>query len=272
MPRVLITGGAGSIGSELARQLAVDNSVHIFDQNETGVVDNVEALKLKGFDVVGTIGDVRDAESLRRVFKSFKPDVVFHASALKHVGPAESFPEEYVRTNVLGTINVVRLCQEYEAQLINISTDKVVQAECIMGITKKVAEKVVRNAGYVSVRFGNVLGSRGSVIPFWQSQIDRGEPLTVTDERMERYMMSIPEACALLIKAKDIGKPGQILIMDMGQPVNVLDLAKKILKESGRDVGIKMIGIRPGEVLSERLMTDMEAEGAVKNGNFWILN
>ena len=162
--RVLITGGAGSIGSELVRQLAVNNSVHIFDQNETGVVDLVEELRAAGLNVTGTIGDVRDGESVRNVFMLTKPTFVFHAAALKHVSPAEILADEYVKTNVLGTISVVKACTLLNVPMVNISTDKVVQAECIMGITKKLAEKIVRNAGFISVRFGNVLGSRGSLV------------------------------------------------------------------------------------------------------------
>ena len=178
---------------------------------------------------------------------------------------------EAVMVNIIGTNNIIEACKKYRAKLIHTSTDKVVQANSIMGATKKVAEIMVKNAGFVSVRFGNVLGSAGSLLPIIQRQLDKGEPLTVTDERCTRYMMTIPDACELLIKAADIGEPGKILVMDMGEPVNVLQLAKDILKKSGKEERITMIGLRPGETLTEVLMTQEEESTAKRVDQFWII-
>ena len=269
---VLISGGAGSIGSELVRQLSVENEVYVLDINETNMFDIVEELKLKGFKVEGRIGDVRDWQTVEEVFYDVKPDIVFHAAALKHVTPNEIHPDEAVKTNVLGTMHVIQCAKRYNAKFINISTDKVLNAHSVMGMTKKIAEGYLKRNCGVSVRFGNVIGSRGSVIPIWQAQLDRNEPLTVTDKRMMRYFMSIPEACGLVIKAAEIGEPGQILVLDMGEPKNVYELALEILKKSGKEhLGVRDIGIRPGETLGEKLMTDEEESQAIKQDNFWIL-
>lgn len=266
---ILVTGGAGSIGSELVRQLAPGNSVTVIDIDETRLFDLVEELRLEGHDIKGKVADVREY----RIEKGeMYPNLIFHCAARKHVTPMEDTPMEAVSVNINGTYNMVRIARESGfTKLVNISTDKVVNAKCVMGATKKVAELMVKNAGHVSVRFGNVLGSRGSVIPIWQKQLSEGKPLTVTDARMARYMMTIPEACSLVIKAAEIGKPGQVLILDMGEPVNVLKLAEDILQKSGKDVGVKMIGVRPGETLTEELMSDLEKLTAVKEGDYYII-
>ena len=270
--RVYISGGGGSIGSELVRQLAPNNKIFILDYNETSTFDLTEELRLKGFNVNCRVGDVRNYETVNDVFSDFKPDVVFHVAALKHVTPHEIYPIEAINTNILGTYNVLHCAKRYGIKkLINISTDKVIHASSIMGITKKVAEVMTKNAGYISVRFGNVLGSRGSVIPIWQEQVNRGEPLTITHPDMERYFMTIPDACELVIKALDIGKAGQILVLDMGKSIKILDLAKEIIKNSGKDIKIKTIGIRPGETMTEELMTAEEKLKAKKVGKFWII-
>lgn len=273
--RILITGGAGSIGEELTRQLCVKNKVYILDINETGVVDLVEELKQKGYWVEGRVGNVKDMETIRDVFSDFKPQYVFHAAAYKHVYPAESTPLEYIKTNILGTHNLIHTAKRWECleKFVFISTDKVINANSIMGATKRVGEIMVKNQGkgFIAVRFGNVMGSRGSVIPFWQSQIERGEPLTVTDSRMERYMMTIPEAVNLVIQASQIGKGGEIIVLDMGQKVNILKLAEEILQKSGSQVGIKMIGMRPGETLSEEIMFLEEKQKATKEGKFYVI-
>ena len=200
------------------------------------------------------------------------PTYIFHAAALKHVTPSEWYPMEYVKTNILGTQNVINFAKSFGCVFfVNISTDKVVNAESIMGITKKVAEKMVKNAGYISVRFGNVMGSRGSVLPIWQKQVEQGKPITVTDERMERYMMTIPQACELVIQAATYDNFGKVLVLDMGKHVNILQLAKEIIQKSGRDIEIKTIGMRKGETLSEKLMTEEEEKSAKKEDNYWIL-
>lgn len=268
MSRIIVFGGAGSIGSELVRQLSKKNFVVIFDIDETRTYDLYEELLQKKHNVEYIIGDIRNEESVKRIIENVEPHLIFQCAARKHVSPMEKYPIEAVDVNIGGIWNIIN---NYKGKLINISTDKVINGESIMGLTKKIAEKMVKNAGGISVRFGNVLGSRGSVIPIWQSQVDRNEPLTITDERMERYMMTIPESVELIIKASKIGKAGQILILDMGKQIRILDLAKEIIIKSGKDIGIKNIGIRPGETLDEKLMTSEEELRAVKKGKYWII-
>ena len=278
--RFILVTGVGSIGSELVKQLAPKNNVYIIDNDETAFFDLYEELQNENIKISGKIGDIRDESVFDGIEKEFAypgslnrlPDTIFHCAALKHVTPSEWYPMEYIKTNVIGTHNVLRFAKSYNCpHFVNISTDKVIQAESIMGITKKLAEKMVKNAGYISVRFGNVMGSRGSVLPIWQKQIDTNKPLTVTDEKMERFMMSIPEACELVIKAAEIGEGGQILVMDMGKQINILELAKEIIAKSGRDIPIKTIGIRKGESITEKLMTEEEERSATRKDNFWIL-
>ena len=268
MSKITVFGGAGSIGSELVRQLVKNNEVLIFDIDETRCYDLYEQLAQKEYKISYRIGDVRNQDVVRAEIEHFQPDIIFHCAAYKHVSPMDKFPKEAVNTNIIGTLNILA-AKHKNTKFINISTDKVINANCVMGATKKVAEIIVKNAGGISVRFGNVMGSRGSVIPIWQDQINRGEPLTITDPRMERYMMTIPQACELLIEACQKGKGGQIWVMDMGEKINILELAKKIV--GNRNIKIKTIGIRPGETLDERLMTEEEQKVAVKKGNFWII-
>ena len=266
--RVLVTGGAGSIGSELVRQLVLNNQVYVYDNNETGMFDLVEELRFKGFDVLGRVGDVRNKDTLMSVFLEFQPHVVYHAAALKHVTPSMWTPREYVETNILGTLNVLELGREFDTpKIVNISTDKVVNAESIMGATKNVAEIAVKVYNRVSVRFGNVMGSRGSLLTIWEKQHKEGLPLTITDERMERYFMTIPQAVNLVIEAGKVAKSGKVVILDMGQPKKIIDLKNELYG----DYPHKVIGIRPGETLTERLITDDEAQRARKVSNFWII-
>jgi len=271
--KILIPGGAGSIGSELVRQLASNNEVYVLDMNETAFFDLYEELRLKGFNVKGRVGNIKAHSTVDDVISEFRPDIIFQAAAYKHVAPMEWTPLEAIQSNIIGTYNLLKYAKKYGVgKFVNISTDKVVQASSIMGATKKVAELMVKNAGGVSVRFGNVLGSRGSVIPFWQGQLDRNEPLTITDERMMRYFMTIPEACSLVIKAAEIGEPGNVMIMDMGELKSVYELALEILKKSGKEsLGTRTIGIRPGETLEEKLMSDEESGRAKRIDNFWII-
>lgn len=273
--RILVTGGAGSIGSELVRQLVPHNKVFIFDQNETGMFDFVEEYKQDGYWCHGRVGDIRDEKSISDVFSDFKPEVVFHAAALKHVTPGEWYPREYVDTNIIGTLNLIENAKRWECveKFVYISTDKAVQSSSIMGATKRVSEIIVRNQGkgFVVVRFGNVLGSRGSVIPLWEKAINDGKPVKVTDERMTRYMMTIEEAVSLVIHAGEDGKGGEIICLDMGRKVNILDLAKRLVKEAQVENPIEIIGLRPGEQLTERLMTEEEERVAIKKGNFYII-
>lgn len=272
--RILVTGGAGSIGSELVRQLAPKNKIFILDNNETETYCLSEELKQKGYWVKPRVGDIRDMETVSDLFEDFKPQVIFHAGAYKHVPPNEIYPLEAIKTNIIGTYNVLHQAKRYECleQFVYISTDKVVNAQSVMGATKKVGEIMVKNAGGIVVRFGNVMGSRGSAVPIWQRQLDEGKPLTITDERMERYMMTIPQACELVIKAAEEGEGGSIYIMDMGKPVNILETLKQVLAKAGiPDHPIQTIGIRPGETLDEKLMTAEEEQRATKKGNFYII-
>ena len=269
--KTLVTGGAGSIGSELVRQLAArGDKVYILDQNETGVNDLMEEFRDKAW-VYGRVGDVRDYATVQDVFADFRPDVVYHAAALKHVSPMELVPLEAIQTNIIGTHNVLHNAKKFEVKkFIFISTDKAVQSTSVMGATKRVGEIMVRNQGYTVVRFGNVLGSRGSLIPIWERQINSGESITVTDEKMVRYFMTIEEAVSLVIEAEK-EKGGQIMVMDMGTPVKILELAKSIVKEMQGNVTIKTIGKRPGEFLSEKIMTEEERGVAIKRGNFYYI-
>lgn len=271
--RILITGGAGSIGSELVRQLVPYNKVFILDQNETGMFDAVEEYKQDGLWCEGRVGDIRDERVLEDLFSDFKPQIVFHAAALKHVTPGEQTPREYVDTNIIGTLNVIKYAQRWECleKFVFISTDKAVQSSSVMGATKRVSELITRNQGkgFVVVRFGNVLGSRGSVIPLWQKAIEQGKTLKVTDPRMERYMMTIQEACELVIQAAEMGEGGEIFVLDMGKKVNILQLAQKLVKEAQVETQIEMIGLRPGEQLTETLL--FPEEEFIKSGKFMIV-
>jgi FlaA1/EpsC-like NDP-sugar epimerase len=273
--RILITGGAGSIGSELVRQLAPKNKVFILDTNENNSFLLRGKLQQQGHWVHSRTGDIRNKETLSDVFEDFKPQIIFHTAALKHVTPSEEYPEEAVQTNIMGTLNLVSEAKRWECleKFVFISTDKVVNANCIMGITKLAAEGIVKRAGkqFVAVRFGNVMDSQGSVLQIWQDQFDSGDPITLTDPNMERYMMSIPEACSLVIEAAQNGGDGQTWIMDMGKRVKVSDLAHKIVEMSGVEKEIKLIGSRPGETLDEKLMTAEEESRAVRKGKFWIV-
>lgn len=269
--RILVTGGGGSIGSELVRQLAPKNKIFILDINETAAFNLRTELTDKGYWVHSRTGDIRDKATLSDVFEDFKPEIVFHAAALKHVTPNEEYPEEAIKTNIVGTQNLIHEAKRWECleKFVFISTDKVVNASCIMGITKLCAEGLVRRAGekFVAVRFGNVMASRGSVLEIWKRQFEAGEPLTITDERMTRYMMTIPEAVSLVIEAGVYGENGQVWIMPMGEPKNILDLKK----EHYGDYKYKVIGIRPGEELTEQLMTKDEKERAHINYGFYII-
>lgn len=273
--RILITGGAGSIGSELVRQLAVNNKVFILDQNETATFDLRTELKQAGHWVHSRTGDIRDRATVNDVFEDFKPQIVFHAGALKHVTPNEEYPIEAIQTNIIGTYNVMEEAKRWECleKFVFISTDKVISHNSIMGATKRVGEIMVKNQGnrFCAVRFGNVLGSSGSLIPIWQKQIDDGKPITITDKRMTRYFMTIPQACELVIKAGEKAKGGEIYIFQMGEPINIYELAKGIIQKSGKDIGIEEIGIRPGETLGEKLMTAEEELVAKKEGDFFII-
>lgn len=269
--RILITGGAGSIGGELARQLSTSNKIFILDINENNTFLLREELREKGYWVYSRTGDIKNKDTLFDIFSDFKPQIVFHAAALKHVTPNEEYPREAVETNILGTLNLIEEAKKWECleKFVFISTDKVVNANCNMGITKLCAEGLVRKAGekFVAVRFGNVMNSQGSVLKIWERQVRNGEPITITDKRMVRYMMTIPDACSLVIKATVTGNNGEVYILNMGEPQKIIDLKEKLYP----GYPIKEIGLRKGETLSERLMTDEEKLKVILKDNFYII-
>ena len=262
--RVLVTGAGGSIGSEIARQVAdfEPEQLLLVDHDETLLFEVAQALPT-GVPRRQVLLDIRDGERVAETFASLAPDVVFHAAANKHVPILEQYPREAALTNVLGTANVVdAVTTAHVPMLVFISTDKAIRPISVMGASKRIAEEIVRGFtgnGTVAccVRFGNVVGSRGSVIPTFLRQIQRGGPVTVTDPRMTRYFMSIPEAVQLVLQAAALSEGGEIYTLDMGEPVNILDLAKNVIRLSGRvpeqDVPIVITGPRPGERLTEEV-------------------
>ena len=269
--RILVAGGAGSIGSELVRQLSKIHKVYVLDQNESGVFDLTD--ELKGKNVWGRVGDIRDYKTVRDVFDDFKPQIIFNCAALKHVPLMEYTPLEAIQTNVLGHYNLIHVSKTLECieKFIYISTDKIVSSRSIMGATKRLGEIITLNQGkgFIVVRFGNVMDSGGSLLRIWQRQINNGEPITITDERMERYFMTIPEAVNLVIKASEEGTGGEIFCLDMGKKVNINKLAEEILGKVGGTK--KIIGLRDGETLTEELMTKEEESRAIKRDNFWVI-
>ena len=269
--RIVVFGGAGSIGSELVRQLSTKNKVYVVDINESGVFDITD--ELSGKDVWGRVGDIRDYKTVRDIFEDFKPQIVFNCAAYKHVPLMEYTPLEAIQTNVIGHYNLIHVAKTWECveKFVFISTDKVVSSHSIMGATKRLGEIVTLNQGkgFIVVRFGNVMNSRGSLLQIWQRQTDRGDALSVTDERMERYMMTIPQAVSLVIEAATQGTGGEIFVMDMGKKVNINDLAEKILEVTGGKK--KITGLRNGETLTEDTMFEEEKQRAIKNNNFYII-
>jgi len=271
--RVLITGAGGSIGSELVRQVLSFEPKQIIALD----IDETELFNLEletgrgglGAEFFSVVADIQDRNKLESVFNAYLPNLVFHAAAYKHVPMMEKYPEEAVKVNVLGTRTVAEVANDYGVEkFVMVSTDKAVKPTNVMGATKRVAEKIVNglNASgrtkFISVRFGNVVGSRGSVIPIFEDQIRRGGPVTVTHEEMRRYFMSIPEASILILQAAAMGQGGEVFLLDMGDPVKIVDMAREMIRLNGLepDVDIEIIytGIRPGEKLYEELLTDSE--------------
>jgi FlaA1/EpsC-like NDP-sugar epimerase len=266
--RVLVTGAGGSIGLELCRQIArwrparlgmLGHGENSIFEGLLEIAEDEPALSLQPI-----IADVRDLERIRNVFESFQPEVVFHAAAHKHVPLMELNAEEAVTNNVLGTQSVVEAALATGvSRLVFISTDKAVQPASLMGATKRIAEMIVRDAAsrsgrpFVTVRFGNVLGSRGSIVPLFKRQIAHGGPITITHPDMKRYFMTIPEAVHLVLQAAALGAGGEVFVLRMGEQVKILDLAEDLIRlsglEPGKDVQIAFTGMRPGEKLSEAL-------------------
>ena len=271
--RVLVTGAGGSIGSELVRNcltfdpdllILLDQSEHNLFKIERECEDSKHPVSFQPI-----LGDIRDKTLLQRVFSSFNPDVVFHAAAYKHVPMQEDHPWEAILTNIQGTLNLIDSSEEYNVnRFVLVSTDKAVNPTNIMGATKRVAEKLIQsksidsNVKFMAVRFGNVIGSSGSVIPTFQEQIRNGGPITITNPNMQRYFMSISEAAQLILQAGAMGSGGEIYVLDMGKPVNIQDIAFELIRLSGlepeTDIGIEYIGMRPGEKMYEELQTHEE--------------
>lgn len=269
--RILVTGAGGSIGSELARQ------VHKFGPAELILLDRDESalhgvqLSIYGKALLDTpdmvLASIRDRDALRAVFESHRPQVVFHAAALKHLPMLEQYPDEGWKTNVVGTQNLLELSAEYGVEkFVNISTDKAANPTSVLGHTKRLAEQLTAWYGqhasgtYLSVRFGNVLGSRGSMLHTFREQIAQGGPITVTHPEVTRYFMTIPEASELVIQAGAIGSDGEVLVLDMGEPVKILDVARRLVTHSGLPIEIVFTGLRPNEKMHEDLFSDSEQD------------
>ncbi len=273
---VLVTGGGGSIGSELCRQIAAfePKLLIIFDVYENNAYELYSELRSKygdTLDMVVRIGSVRDINCIERVFEEYHPQVIFHAAAHKHVPLMEYVPAEAVKNNVFGTLNVVKCADKYKSErFVLLSTDKAVNPTNVMGATKRITELIIQeyanhsDTKFVAVRFGNVLGSNGSVIPLFRKQIKTGGPVTVTHKDMTRFFMTIPEACRLVLQAVGLGQNGRIFVLDMGEPVKIDELARNLIKLSGfipdKDIKIEYTGLRPGEKLYEELIMDEEKD------------
>ena len=272
--RILVTGGGGSIGSELCRQIAKckPEKLVIFDIYENNAYDIQQEL-LRNYpklNLEAIIGSVRDYDRLEKVFKEEKPEIVFHAAAHKHVPLMEVSPNEAIKNNCLGTLNACKLADKYKVKkFVLISTDKAVRPTNVMGASKRICEmimqtydKLSKNTDYVAVRFGNVLGSNGSVIPLFLKQIDAGGPVTVTHKEITRFFMTIPEAVSLVLQASVYALGGEIFVLDMGEPVKIYDLAQKLIRYKGFepnvDIKIEITGLRPGEKLYEEILMDEE--------------
>ncbi|MDM8549932.1 nucleoside-diphosphate sugar epimerase/dehydratase [Desulfobacterales bacterium HSG2] len=273
--KVLVTGGAGSIGSELCRQIArfKPEELIIVEQNESGLYDIELSLAAKHSElkIVSILATIQDKELIRRVFEKHNPEVVFHAAAYKHVPMMEFHPWEAIFNNVIGTRNILELCHQYLIdRFVLVSTDKAVRPTNVMGASKRIAELLTQaysdrnHTRYIAVRFGNVVGSIGSVVPLFKKQIARGGPVTVTDPNVTRYFMTIPEACSLILQAGAIGEGGEIFILKMGEPVRIGEMARDMITLSGfkpgEDIEIEYTGLRPGEKLYEELIGQDEAD------------
>ena len=282
---VLVTGGGGSIGSELCRQISKFNpkELIIFDiyENNAYEIQNELRRTYSKLNLTTLIGSVRDRVRLEEIYKTYKPEVVFHAAAHKHVPLMEDSPTEAIKNNVVGTYNVASLASEYNVErFVLISTDKAVNPTNVMGATKRMCEMIIQSLDkvseteFVAVRFGNVLGSNGSVVPLFKKQIANGGPVTLTHKDITRYFMTIPEASQLVLQAGAYAKGGEIFVLDMGEPVKIYDLAENLIKLSGfephKDIAIEVTGLRPGEKLYEELLMSEEGLTETKHKKIFI--
>lgn len=282
---VMVTGGGGSIGSELCRQIARRRPrtlvvLDIYENNAYDIQQELSAVYGDRLDLRVEIASVRDKQRVYDIFEKYRPQIVFHAAAHKHVPLMEACPEEAVKNNVFGTYHVVRAAEKYGAEkFVMISTDKAVNPTNFMGATKRFCEMILQSRSdsateFCAVRFGNVLGSNGSVVPLFQKQIAAGGPVTITDKRIIRYFMTIPEAAQLVLQAGTMAGQGQIFVLDMGEPVKILTLAENLIRLSGRepytDIEIREIGLRPGEKLYEELLMKSERLSKTENAKIFI--
>src|SRR5699024_10509878 len=269
--KVLLTGAGGSIGSQLCTEISKYGPAELImlDRDETGLQQaliNVHGNGLLDTDAV-VLADIREPETLKQIFQERQPEVVFHAAALKHLPMLEQYPEEAWKTNVLGTLHVLQAAEAANVEtFVNVSTDKAANPTSALGHSKRVAEKLTGWFGqetgkkYLSVRFGNVIGSRGSMLPTFIRLINEDKPLTVTHPDATRYFMTIPEACQLVLQAGGIGRAGEVLILEMGEPVSILDVAQRMIAMSGKNIEIVYTGLREGEKLHEELVGAGERE------------
>ncbi|GLI56908.1 UDP-4-dehydro-6-deoxy-2-acetamido-D-glucose 4-reductase [Propionigenium maris DSM 9537] len=278
---VFVTGGAGSIGSELGRQIAKHNPKRLvaIDVNENDIYFLELELKRRysNLNFVSEICNVRERDKVEWLFDKYRPELVFHAAAHKHVPLMEHNPEEAIKNNIMGTKNVADAAEKYESErFVLVSTDKAVNPTNIMGATKRACEIVIQEKAknsktkYMAVRFGNVLGSNGSVIPIFKKLIEEGKNLTLTHKDITRYFMTIPEAAQLVIEAGYLGRGGEVFILDMGEPIKIIDLAKNLIELADADVGIDIVGLRPGEKLYEELLYDVNAAIKTENRKIFI--
>jgi len=290
---VLITGAGGSIGSELSRQIfnTHPSKLILFDIYENSTYEIEQELKgrirkegIKDIELITLIGSTYDYKRMEHIISKYKPNYIYHAAAYKHVPLMEDSPIEAIRTNVIGTYNVAKLANKYKVnKMILVSTDKAVRPTNVMGATKRFAETIIqyfskesKYTSYAAVRFGNVLGSNGSVVPLFTKQIEAKGPLTITDKRIIRYFMTIPEAVSLILQCSIYAKEGEIFILDMGKPVKILDLAEKMIRQAGyityKDINIIEVGLRPGEKLYEELLLDPTRQIRTDNEKIYIEN
>jgi FlaA1/EpsC-like NDP-sugar epimerase len=280
---VLITGAGGSIGSEIARQISIckPKDLYLLDRDESGLLDVDVSIESQEFHTRRHIllADIRDQDRIKNIFSQIKPDIVFHAAALKHLNMLEAHPDEGFKTNIQGTNNLLALTVENNVQaFINISTDKAADPISVLGKTKLIAEQLTagyaqieKNCKFVSVRFGNVFGSRGSVLQTFSRQIELGAPITITDPKVERYFMTLEESVHLVLHAAVEGKSGETLILKMGKPISIKKIAEKLIKASGKNIEIKFSSLRPGEKLSESLIGQNELKlNATEDGTLRI--